>query len=128
MFIDFHIKKGKNMVIGGDFNIHFLGTDNSMCLLSDTVAAYGLGITVLMPSRITETSSKCLDNFIISDSLENYKILNIDYGISDHYCQIINILYVEELQKQDNRNEIGRNMNSENIERFDNFLCEETWL
>ena len=67
----------------GDFNIDTLNDDNEKRKYVTLLAAYGYEIQNSSPTRVTTTSSTCLDHVISGFPIE---IKTVKVTISDHYA------------------------------------------
>lgn len=80
-------KLGKNIIVCGDLNVNLLEDSSNSLKIKNLFQSYNLNHLFLEPTRITATSSTCLDN-IFTDILPiNKKIISqLD---SDHCGQLI---------------------------------------
>lgn len=122
-------KLKKRVVIGGDFNINFNVSNSNTSLLSDVLNSYGLKITITTPTRVTSTTSTCLDNFFIGQNVEKYTVNNINLHVSDHFTQILSIQLINynETNGTTKSYSYGRKFNLENVLKFRNYLERENW-
>ena len=81
----------KSIIIGGDFNINFLNHSTNLSLFKDLLLCFDLHTTANSPIRVTSFSSTCLDNFLITSNMDNFKTCVADLYLSDHYSQILSI-------------------------------------
>lgn len=102
MFIDklneyiAELKRGNrnaNLIIGGDFNINTLIFDRKTELLQNITSSYGMKTTIDVPTRVTETTATCIDNFITDVDKENSAV--VEPNISDHHAIAITIPVVD---------------------------------
>lgn len=75
----------KKLIICGDFNINILEASRESLEFQNLLLGYNLKTNIREPTRITQSSSTCLDNIISNAKLKNPKV--IDLGISDHTLQ-----------------------------------------
>ena len=76
-------------------------------------------ITVNMPTRVTETTSTCLDNIFVSNLVKsNTEVL--DVNISDHFAQLLSIK--DNIMTNTQTQECRRIFSSENYQLFCNLL------
>lgn len=118
--------KDKLLVIGGDFNVNFNSCSTNLALLSDLLGCYDITITIKIPTRITASSTTCIDNFLINSNVTNFKTDVINLYLSDHFSQAIYINTVFPKNKE-NKFLQRRNFCKENIVQFCNFLEREDW-
>ena len=97
-----------------------------MSLFKDLLCCFDLYITVNSPTRVTSVSSTCLDNFLITTNINNFKASVVDLHLSDHFSQFISIK-VKNKCKNETKYVYRRNFNTENITRFHDFLQNESW-
>jgi hypothetical protein len=83
----------KNIMIGGDFNIDFLNKCHHQSNLSTLMSTYNFTQQINEPTRVTSTSSTCLDLLFTNFNLKNLNtdVKIYDYGLSDHKGIIVNI-------------------------------------
>jgi len=116
------------IVIGGDFNLDFLGPSGNLSIFRDLLDCFNLKITIGIPTRVTATSSTCIDNFLIDNVLECRSNV-VNYGLSDHYFQVLEIKTKCQLSGEPKpRSTWKRFFNDHNMARFKQFLCSEDWL
>lgn len=84
-------KKGKQMLIVGDFNIEILDPNNKDTMMySDLCETHHLDSKIKIPTRVTETSSICLDHVLFPNVKDDECSASVVVTeLSDHYGQII---------------------------------------
>lgn len=80
--------KQVNITICGDFNIDFNSPGPLSKETLDLFHSYGLSRTINDATRVTNTSSSCIDN-IFTNIVNISSIENVDLNIADHHAQII---------------------------------------
>lgn len=117
----------KMVIIGGDFNVDLLTKSANVTLFNDLILSYDLYTTIKIPTRVTSTSSTCIDNFFINSNTSICKAKNIDFNLSDHYSQSIavEINKVLPIKKEYIRR---RNFCENNIKLFNTYLEGEDWV
>lgn len=128
--LDNHYNKNLKLIICGDFNINFLdlssnNTDRiSLIDLLDTFGAYQL---IYNPTRVTLTSSRCIDNIFTDIDRVSCDAHVITPGFSDHYAQLLQL----NLRKSKNNilplSRKKRNFSVDNIKYFLNAIQKEKW-
>jgi exonuclease III len=111
-----HLYKPKTeFILCGDLNINFLEKNTNQTRLQNVFNTFNLHGTVHFPTRITNTSTKAIDNIFLDDS-NNYIIKPHINGLSDHDAQILQ-LELGKLSTTDDRNNIiyTRNINELSI-------------
>ncbi|KAL1448050.1 hypothetical protein WDU94_012322 [Cyamophila willieti] len=82
------IFKFRNVIIAGDFNVHFGTHCTDERIFLDLMSSYGFLPTIFTKTR----GDNCLDNFFINfQHSHDYCVDTIDYGLSDHSSQKIKI-------------------------------------
>jgi hypothetical protein len=88
-FLDKLQNNNYNIVVGGDFNVHFNNgnADNNTCLLNDLLNSYGLRSLVTFPTRVETT----LDN-VFTNIQSDYclAVQPLDFALSDHIGILLN--------------------------------------
>lgn len=106
------------LIICGDININYLVENNKKTLLDSLLASYNLTSTVYFPTRIQSNSATAIDNIFINTSkLDDYVILPIVNGLSDHDAQLITINYIH-LEVSNNTPRFIRKFNKQGIFDF----------
>ena len=96
-------------------------------LLDSLLASYNLTSTVYFPTRIQNNSATAIDNiFIDTSKFDNYVILPIIHGLSDHDAQLITINNIH-LKVLNNTPRFIRRFNEHWILDFRIKLSLETW-
>ena len=81
------LKKGKTVIIAGDFNIDLIKTDKHLPTseFSDNMSTFSLLPVISLPTRVTEHTSTLIDNFFVNNigSVEGSAVVYHD--VSDHF-------------------------------------------
>ena len=77
-----------NIMVAGDFNVDFLIKNKNSLRLMSVLNSFGLKHTIKEPTRITQTTQKCIDN-ILTNLREDLISVVLHYHISDHTAQKI---------------------------------------
>jgi len=120
--------KEKNLILAGDFNIDILKNSTEAKELKNTLTRHGMNYLVNFPTRITETSESCLDNFFTNLNKDCAKATGIVTALSDHDGQILNIMGSYISKENQNLTYTGRNFSVENMKLFNSLLEKEDWL
>ena len=72
----------KNMIICGDFKTNISGNNNQVKNYKNLLENFGLQYNNLEPTRVTATTSTCIDHMISNSQYENK---TIESSISDHF-------------------------------------------
>lgn len=106
--------KFSNIVMAGDFNVDMLKTNTITMELEYLLLSYNLKLAIKQPTRLA--SQTCIDN-IAHDFKSRCRAEVLEFGLSDHMSQIINIPVHNKIKLQFWRKEI-RDYNNENIHKF----------
>lgn len=89
----FHEINSRNRlgIICGDFNLNTLNPHGSTLDFIDCVNSNGFILTIDEPTRITNTSSTCIDNIMINFDAASITPECFNVGFSDHDAQMISI-------------------------------------
>lgn len=83
----------KYLAICGDMNIYLLKNTSHRMNFVSILNLHNIKSSVLTPTRITPTSSSCIDNIFLNFSpklLLNNNLTNVYFGLGDHkYCQLV---------------------------------------
>ena len=127
MILNLLHKNKTQLIICGDFNINYLVENNKETLLDSLLACHNLTNTVHFPTRIQNNSATAIDNiFIDTSKYNNYVILPIINGLSDHDAQMITINDIH-LKVMNNSPRLIRRFNELGISDFRIRLSLETW-
>lgn len=84
------LEGSNDILIGGDLNIDILKThDFKTSALKHLLNSFNLRLTINTPTRVSQTTETCLDNFITNITYQNS--CTIDTHISDHKGILIKI-------------------------------------
>ena len=72
----------KNMILRGDFKTNISGNNNQVKNYKNLLENFGLQVNNLEPTRVTTTTSTCIDHMISNSQYENK---TIGSNISDHF-------------------------------------------
>lgn len=114
------LHKRKKYILCGDFNIDTLKKSGiSEKLLSD-LEIYNLRTVITKPTRITDTTSTCIDH-IISD-IQNGMAAIHDLGLSDHTAQTFQIPTKRQPPPIKWWYEYKRDYSQENVQKFQEYI------
>jgi hypothetical protein len=126
------LKKGKKIIILGDFNIDFLGNRVNL-QLHTMLNLYGLEAIVDVPTRIGARSQMAVDQIILNERLWEHNFEVLQTGFSDHSAQILQVQMQNKsrITKGQSRVEgeyrMARTYSEENIQYLNHLLEKETW-
>lgn len=83
--------KYKRIILMGDLNVELTKDSESVKTLLNILATYGLTHKIYVPTRISSSSSSCIDNIITNLDDNIIEVGNFDPDISDHHAQFISI-------------------------------------
>lgn len=119
-------RERKTLVIGGDFNIDFNCSSYFVQQFMDILTCYDLQVMVHDPTRVVGSSSKCIDNFLVSSALiETCKARVIQSNLSDHFAITMNVSISNNVFAC--KSTTHRNFNEVNCMKFCNLLKELSW-
>ena len=119
---------GKCLILGGDFNIDFLAHSSNRVLFTDLLVTHNLNKTINTPTRISNFSKTCIDNFFVNIPYYKFDTNNINLHLSDHFSQFLLIdLNVTKSKLGSYNSRYGRKINEENTKKFCNYLENENW-
>jgi hypothetical protein len=127
MILNLLHKNNTQLIICGDFNINYLAESNKKTLLDSLLVCHNLTNTIHFPTRIQNKSATAIDNiFIDTSTYNNYVILPIINGLSDHDAQMITINDIH-LKVMKNSPCLIRRFSELGISDFRIRLSLETW-
>lgn len=115
-----------NVVIGGDFNIDILSQSENKKKFFDLAGCHGLKTVIDVPTRVSATSSSCLDNFLIFKYNMRYYTRVLNTCFSDHFGQLL-VCQCDRMSEDKNIILYRRHFSNDNIQNFSNFLHTEAW-
>lgn len=119
-------REDKFIVIGGDFNVDVLVDAPVQRAFFDLIHSNNLNVTIDVPTRITPTSSSCIDNIITNLPFDLYNSRCIEFNLSDHYSQLLTVHTTVDIKS--NPFIFKRKFCVNSIVLFNNYLARETWL
>jgi hypothetical protein len=84
-YLDKLDNKNRHIIIGSDFNIDILKEDYTYHRFKTLMDSFNLRPNIFEPTRITDTTSTCIDNFLTNFEIQSSLVL--EPHISDH-CAI----------------------------------------
>ena len=115
-------KRNTQIVIVGDFNI-YLHTDNvQRQQLLNLMSSHGLLALFQEPTRVTSTSSSCIDNAFMG--MMDNKSRIVDPGYGDHKALIIQIPCKQEQHEQLS---YKRTYSLQNINKYQQLIKQQDW-
>jgi exonuclease III len=117
------------MLVCGDFNINYLIDNNKKQQYNYMLQSFNLYSVVHVPTRITTTTQTLIDNiFIDITKFENYTILPVFNGLSEHDGQLLSLHQQELYCKSTSPNhKTTRIFNKFSLDEFKFRLCCEIW-
>jgi exonuclease III len=122
-------KPNLQMLVCGDFNINYLVDNNKKQQLNYMLQSFNLYSVVHFPTRSSTTTQTLIDNiFIDTTKFENYTILPVFNGLSDHDGQLLSLHQQALYCKSTNPNhKIIRTFNKFSLDEFKIRLSYEIW-
>ena len=113
-------------VLGGDFNIDFIGSDSESRKLRDLLHSHGAQILFNEPSR---SSRRCIDNVLIFNNGKTELLATetkmTTTGFSDH--KALTVAFVDPAQCNINQYREGGIFNENKMQQFIHDLSSQTW-
>lgn len=126
--LDVLVNKFNNIVVCGDININVLVNTSTTTKLKNILTAHNVRFLVDFPTRVTNTTSSAIDNFITNLDSGNCTVSGVITALSDHDGQIFEILANNYFNsKHSNYKILKRNFSEANIKLFNAALSKETW-
>ena len=122
-YLNYKVKGSRQMLVTGDFNIYPKKHEKDFDTFKDIVSSYGLSILLHEPTRITDCSESCLDNFLTNII---GKTTVIEPFISDHMAVVFEVPLADNNMRHSIVGE-GRNLSERNTSEFKVRLGMETW-
>ena len=107
----------KHVIVCGDFNVDILKADNYTVRILSLFQSFNLNHVFLEPTRVTSTSSTCIDNFVCNSDYTSKLIINA--LPSDHSGLEVIFPAVQSTVKVDIQT---RPITSDRLEKFNNVL------
>lgn len=119
----------KKIIMGGDFNVNVLANSKESKRLLNLFLEYNFKQQIKEPTRVTKTSSTCLD-LIFTNFSGNATYSVQDFGFSDHKCSIMHLTDITtQIQNKPNFWYITkRNFSIKNMNKFKTQLQKIEWL
>ncbi|XP_045471811.1 uncharacterized protein LOC123678705 [Harmonia axyridis] len=113
------------VLIAGDFNIIFNEINSETRKVKEILNSYGMHVIFDQASRVTQTSRNCIDNVFTNLNRSSYKTATVNYHLSDHLAQRLDIQQANIPVKQ--RYKMVRIMNEKNTNLFREQLRNIDW-
>ena len=111
------------LIIGGDYNINLLDSNFDISLeFIDNVHSLSLHPFISLPTKVADTSSTLIDNFLCDISLLPIHTNVLKTDISDHY-----LIELKIDTPMPNKNVSKRNYSNKNKLKFTNNICMTSW-
>ena len=111
------------LIIGGDYNINLLDSNSDISLeFIDNVHSLSLHPVISLPTRVADTSSTLIDNFLCDISLLPIHTNVLKTDISDHY-----LIELKIDTPIPNKNVSKHNYSNTNKIKFTNNICMTSW-
>nr|CAI5830341.1 unnamed protein product [Callosobruchus analis] len=111
----------KQIILTGDFNVHFNTTEPYCVRLCDLLGSFDLWPTVFEQTRY----HNCLDNIFVNSDLKVRQVQAVDVGISDHKGQLLN--FFVDTNAVFTQNKIFRPITQKGLNEFYNLLEGVSW-
>lgn len=111
------------VVICGDFNIDILKPSKNVSTLQQILLTYNFNILIDEPTRISNNTATCIDNFFIN--FEHRRVGVFNSPLSDHTYQILSIASLKGPKNE--MQYLSRDFSPENIGEFCALLQGQDW-
>jgi hypothetical protein len=116
-----------NLIIAGDLNINVINNEKDCKALCNMLRSHGMSHLITFPTRISEKSQTCIDNFLTSIPKTKTKVEGVITYLSDHDGQILDFLFDIPHLKSRNKTQCKRCFSKENINFFLQLIKCENW-
>lgn len=89
-----------NIVLGGDFNIDILDNNLKAKQFLNLMLEYNFTNYIKTPTRVTQTTSTCLDLIFVNFKNTNFQMTVQDLGFSDHFATIMQTKLAKQINKK----------------------------
>jgi hypothetical protein len=123
-------KISNHIIIGGDFNINVLDNAKNQFIKTEfknVLKRFGFQYYVNFPTRVTDTTSTAIDNFISNISDIDIRAEGIITCLSDHDAQVLTLTSLNENDNIKSITTYSRKFTEENMNEFKKLLCLENW-
>jgi hypothetical protein len=119
-------KTSTELILCGDFNIHYLNDKSRKHLLDSLLASLSLFSTVKFPTTIFNNSCNLIDNIYVNTYRHDFSVHPLFNGISDHDVQIITLSNIF-ISVPRHVFSFTRKTDSNSISKFTPLLSYENW-
>ena len=121
-------KEKKPILICGDFNIDLMKETSESQDLLTAISTSNFSHLITQPTRVTNHSSTCIDNFITNFSCKITTTGVIETDLSDHYAIFVSINFDTTDTTCSNKiNFYRRNFSNDNLSLFVNNIRNQNW-
>nr|CAI5870104.1 unnamed protein product [Callosobruchus analis] len=113
----------KDIVVAGDFNVHFGTLEPEANQLCDTLESFGLKQTIYEPTR----EQACFDNVFVSSGMDVCASDVVDMHISDHKAQVVELCIKANKPKHKITKKVCRPIAQRGIIVFHDIIVTESW-
>lgn len=124
--IDYLSAKYKYFVLIGDINLDLTSVTEHAKDVQNILTMYGSSYYICVPTRVTDTSSSCLDNVICNLPPDDIVVGVGDLLISDHSSVYIKLKNVRRLNSPQDP-VVKRIFNNNNIDKFADYISHFDW-
>lgn len=114
----------RDIIVTGDFNVHFLTSDRRYLELRDLMLSYGFKFTIFEPTR----GMNCLDNIFINFSNTRNSVSCVsDPSLSDHATVCVRVEKLRAVSRCDNNLRCSRPITTAGKFRFFHLIDQTDW-
>src|SRR5436190_12122651 len=122
------IKDKFNIIICGDFNIHFWSSSREDLRLFDLIDSYNLRATITDVTRPNESGGSCIDNIITNVDPDCCSTSVLSSCVSDHDAQVISFIITASLSRNNVKQSFSRNFSQDNKDGFCEDMSSINWI
>lgn len=113
----------RNIVLAGDFNVHFNTGQTEAVQLCDVLESHGFVQTITAPTR----QQACLDNIFINFCKDSFLSDVVDLSVSDHLGQELELLLMRSQDRLLRERKVCRPLTQRGMLRFFNLVEASDW-
>ena len=117
------IGANKNVILAGDFNLHFGTEKDEVGTFLNVMETYGLNQQIFSKTR----KNNCLDNIFVNFGIDSSYSFSKDFNISDHNAQILKFRPPHKVDETANVKRKGRPVTESGKIKFYNIVEDISW-
>lgn len=117
------IRSKVNIIIAGDFNVHFNTNQAEATRFCDSMVSYGLKQTIYEPTRL----DNCLDNVFVSSDMDVCSVSVADVNLTDHKSQVVVCMIPITDGRFTQSQKVCRPLTQRGLNKFHNIVDSLSW-